>query len=87
VRTLRWSPSRSSGPGEPASTDPATKEEGGSATMLQSPCCVRYEQDDHADRPQVPAIVRLGRFCGPVPSPGTALTRRANSGKLAGCAA
>jgi hypothetical protein len=32
--------------------------------MLWSPCCVRYEQDDHADRPQVPAIVRLGRFCG-----------------------
>jgi hypothetical protein len=48
---------------------PATKEEGGPATMLWSPCCVRYEQDDHADRPQVPAIVRLGRFCAPVPSP------------------
>jgi hypothetical protein len=66
---------------------PATKEEGGSATMLRSPCCVRYEQDDHADRPQVPAIVRLGRFCAPVPSPGAALTHRVNSGKLAGCAA
>jgi hypothetical protein len=55
--------------------------------MLQSPCCVRYEQDDHADRPQLPAIVRLGRFCAPVPSPwrstqptGPTLTR------LAGCA-
>jgi hypothetical protein len=52
--------------------------------MLRSPCCVRYEQDDHADRPQVPAIVRWGRFCGPVPSPGAALTHRADSGKLAG---
>jgi hypothetical protein len=30
--------------------------------MLRSPCCVRYEQDDHADRPQVPAIVRCGSF-------------------------
>jgi hypothetical protein len=65
---------------------PATKEEGGPATMLRSPCCVRYEQDDHADRRQVPAIVRLGRFCGPVPSPGAALIHRANAGKRAGCA-
>jgi hypothetical protein len=55
--------------------------------MLRSPCCVRYEQDDHADRPQVPAIVRLGRFCAPVPSPrGAALTHRANAGTRAGCA-
>jgi hypothetical protein len=45
--------------------------------MLRSPCCVRYEQDDHGDRPQVPAIVRLGRFCARVPSPGAARTRRA----------
>jgi hypothetical protein len=37
----------------------------GPATMLRSLCCVRYEQDDHADPPQVPATVRLGRFCAP----------------------
>jgi hypothetical protein len=55
-------------------------------STLRSPCCVRYEQDDHADRRQVPAIVRLGRFCAPVPSPGAALTRRATSGRRAGCA-
>jgi hypothetical protein len=79
-------PEAGPGPDGPSGR-PATKGEGGPATMLGVTLLPAVRTRRSWDRPQVPAIVRLGRFRAPVPSPGPARTRRADAGQLTGCPA